>query len=101
MFSWFILITYMDLSEGPDIKWTSEEELDSYNGFEKNPSLVFKNFNLNYKLMFLIVKEVKMCQRKLPFNLPPESIDHDSMFNFNTIYLFIEYRMFLESKSNR
>lgn len=42
MFSWFILIICIDLSEGPAVKLTSEEESDSYDGFEKNPPLVFK-----------------------------------------------------------
>lgn len=56
MFSWFILIIYVDLPEGPAVKLTSEEEPNSHDDFEKNPPLVFKYLNLNYILMFLMVK---------------------------------------------
>lgn len=46
----FILITYVDLSEGPAVKFTSEEEPNSQDGFERNPPLVFKYLTLNCKL---------------------------------------------------
>lgn len=46
----FILITYMDLSEGPAVKLTSEEEPNRQDGFERNPPSVFKCLILNHKL---------------------------------------------------